>query len=498
MRRLAILAAITLISASTVGSLSTGAAIAGRGKGARVVRDAQAGVHKLKVTPPQQADTAVEPSISVNPNNPRNAVAVFQAGRVDAGCAQTIGYATTFDGGKTWRDGSLPKISKATGGTTPLVSDPVVAFGPKSVVYVNVLMCEDDQNDLAFSVSKNGGRTWNKPIRVPTERTLPFDDKNWIVVDNGKGLGHHPGRVYLVWDNIAPVVAMYSDDQAKTWHGPFVVYGGQGIGTIPLVLPSGDLAVVFNTLAWPAPPIPDGPRPPDGGTVTRPFKYLISVAAGAGLVPTGGPLTFSPPVTVAADFGRDVRQQRAGEGLPTADVDPKTGRIYVAWSDNRFRKDIVNDIVLVHSDNGVSWSEPKRINPGARDDYLEHFTPALAVGKDGIVRVSYRTQQQAPSITRFSPYVDTYYQQSTNNGRTFSKPLKVNKRVRTDVRFAAFSRNSAFLGDYSQIAVTGSWAYIVRCEAFRLKKSERAIFPPAVHHQRAWVAVVDADGDGRR
>jgi hypothetical protein len=208
-------------------------------------------------------------------------------------------------------------------------------------------------------------------------------------------------------------------------------------------------------------------------------------------------LVFTPPVTVAEYRGRDVRMQRASENLPTAAVDLTTSRIHVAWEDGRFRDDIVNDIVSTHSDDGgITWSPVQRVNPGPTDDFLEHFTPAIAVGDDGIVRISYRTQQQDESIAKFSPYVDTIYQQSTDGGETWSKPLKVNQRVRTDIRFAAFSRVSAFLGDYSQVAVGGSWAYIVRAEAYRVSKKEKATFPPTVHHQRIWVAVVDSDGDG--
>jgi hypothetical protein len=347
-------------------------------------------------------------------------------------------------------------------------------------------------------VSNDGGRTWGEPILVPTERTFPLDDKNWMTVDNGTGPGHHPGRVYLVWDNVAPVVAMYSDDRARTWNGPFVVYPGQGIGSLPLVMPNGDLAVVFQgAQVLPALPSEGSIDPMD---VAQTEKYLIATAAGAGSVPTGSPLLFGPPTGVGAYRGVDVRYHRAGENIETAAVDPKSGRIYVAWEDNRFRQDVVNDIVITHSDDaGLTWTPVRRVNPGRTNDYVEHFTPAIAVGNDGVLRVMYRQQKQAvdaADIPDRTPYVDTYYQQS-RDGMSFTKPLKLNTRVRTDIRFAAYSRESAFLGDYNQIAVAGSWAYIVRCEAFRLNRRERAEWPPAVHHQRAWVAVVDGDGNGR-
>src|SRR5205807_8815848 len=49
-----------------------------------------------------QPDTQIEPSIAVNPANPKNAVAVYQEGRIADGGDATNGFATTFDGGSTW------------------------------------------------------------------------------------------------------------------------------------------------------------------------------------------------------------------------------------------------------------------------------------------------------------------------------------------------------------------------------------------------------------
>jgi hypothetical protein len=462
-------------------------------------------MHTLIAKGAQQQDTAVEPSIAVNPNNPLNAVIGFQAGRVDGGCAQALGYGTTFDGGRTWTWGMVPKLTTSTGGTVPLASDPVIAFGPSNTVYYSELTCPGGGDDLATSVSKDGGKTWGDPIPLPI--TAPMDDKNWIIVDNGTGLGHHPGRLYLVWDDIAPVLAAYSDDEAKTWQGPFVVYPGQGIGTVPLVMPNGDLTVLFNTIAY-APHVPSDGQP----EMPNVSEMIVTTAKGAGAVPTGGPLVFTPPTGSGSDQGNPTPGHRAGVGLPTAGVDPTTSRIYAAWQDSRYRQDGLNDIVVTWSDTfGAAWKKPQPVNPGPRDDSVEHFTPALGVGSDGSVRIAYRTQEQG------TDYVDTVYQQSTDGGQTWSAPLVINtglipeflsqdppvqRPVRTDVRFAAFSRGGAFLGDYSQVATTGSWTYVVRCEAYPTSaeedENESGPSAGAVHHQRAWVAVVDADGDGIR
>jgi hypothetical protein len=267
-------------------------------------------------------------------------------------------------------------------------------------------------------------------------------------------------------------------------------------------MPNGDLAVVFNTLAG-LPPIPAGSEPEASFTGG---KMVVSVAKGAGALPTGAPLTFTPPLGTGTDQSRPTPGHRAGDGLPTVAVNPTSGRIYAAWQDGRFRTDGLNDIVVTSSDDtGVTWTRPRAVNPPPRDDFVEHFTPAIGVGSDGSVRISYRTQLQGED------YVDTVYQQSTDSGQTWSEPLLINTGlvpeyleqgqqvpVRTDVNFAAFSRGGAFLGDYSQIATTGSWTYIVRCEAYPTFEGEEGGLGPTDNHQRAWVAVVDADGDGIR
>jgi hypothetical protein len=162
----------------------------------------------------------------------------------------------------------------------------------------------------------------------------------------------------------------------------------------------------------------------------------------------------------------------------------------VGWEDARFRTDGANDVVVTSSDDGgITWTPAKKINPGPPDDQVDHYNLALAAGPNGVLRVAYRVRQEAAAVKDFSPFVDTYFQRSTDGGATFSKPLRVN-RIRSNVDFAAFSRNGAFHGDYNQVAVAGARTYVVRCESYSVTPGEPATFPPSVYHQRTWVAVV--------
>jgi hypothetical protein len=479
-----------------------------------------------------QTDTEIEPSIAVNPEDPMNAVAAFQVGRRDFAGAATTGWATTFDGGQTWNHGLLPHLTERSGGPFERASDAVVAFGPNDTVYINSLVfdaphalacpeCVADRfglrSGLALSASRDGGATWEDPVFLQDDLAGGTIDKNWIVVDNGDGAGHHKGRVYCVWDRVAPVLAAYSDDGGRTWIGGavdglgagsqsappatggagFLVYPGQGIGVIPLVLPNGDLAVVFLTEVAPLPVL----HPAPGDNISEPIpgvtKIVVSIAAGAGSVPTGGPLVFGTAVSSAVVQPNHVRQQRASDGLPSATVGPD-GDITIAWNDGRFRTDVANDVVITRSiDGGLTWSPVQRVNSGPTNDYLDRFNVAVAAADNGSLLISYRQRQEAkqekPDGSSFSERVDTFLVRSTDRGHTFSAPLKLNS-VSNNMYFAAQSRGSAFLGDYEQVATAGNKTYVARAEPMAVDASEPHTFPPRFHHQRMWVAVAGPSG----
>jgi hypothetical protein len=262
-----------------------------------------------------------------------------------------------------------------------------------------------------------------------------------------------------------------------------------------MVLNDGSLGVVFMTDVAPVPALHTNPGDEMAEPIPGISKIIMARAAGAGLVAQGAPLVFSPPLSVGVYAGHEPRLQRASPGLPTAAVDPKSGRVYVGWDDSRFRTEPtspVNDPVLTWSDdNGVTWSGLKSLRTGRADDWVDRFNSMLDVGPDGTLSVAYRQRQEASSAADMSPFVDTYLVQSKDGGKTFSKPLRLNKAVRADARFAAFSRAGAMWGDYNQLAVAkDGTVYVVRCESYSVRRGEAAEFPPAVHHQRTWVAVV--------
>ncbi len=491
-----------------------------------VIRDNQAG--QFLLTPPApvaahpqliQPDTQIEPSISVNPANPLNAVAVYQEGRVSGGGDETNGYATTFDGGQTWQFGELPGLTYLVGGAQSgpnqfdRASDAVVAFGPNNLVYANSLVFTDStgggtHSGIATNVSSNGGATWSAPVFLENDNIQGSNDKNWITVDNSSASGHHLGRVYVTWDRGSPVVYSYCDancDQLANWlpltQAPIQFYPlspGQGISSTPLVLQDGSLGVAFTS----------------GSSV------VWALALDAGMVAFPAPLPFTQTtVTIATQTTRPIRYQRSCDSvLIMADVNPVSGTIYITWSDSRFRTEspsVVEDPVIVSSsdnDGLTPWGAVQRIDSGApTNDYVDRYCTSVAAGADGVVHVMWRQRQEdsnaAGDGSTFSPTIDTYYQESHDGAVTFTAPLLADIHQATNFYYGAFSRSGLFEGDYDQIATGGAYTYLVRDEAFPTSPNEP---PGLVHvgnvytgdpscnqpsclthlHQRTWVAVI--------
>lgn len=468
-----------------------------------LLRDHLAGFDALaKHVGPEQADTTVEPSIAVNPKNPLNAVIGFQVGRVDAGGDATNGYATTFDGGKTWTNGTIPGLTTGHGGTFDRASDAVVAFGTHNEVYFSSLLFNDTsggglESAIVNNTSLDGGKTWGPVTVVQDDPGGGLNDKNWLVVDNGSEGGHHQGRVYVTWDRVAGVIVKYSDDKGKTWvpaspaYAPNA-YAGQGISAYPVVKPNGDLFVAFMSEAAP-PAVTASPGDELAEAVSGLSKVSSATFVGAGTVPTGVPLPQAVVASVRTYTGNPIRHQRAGTLLSAA-VDPRTGRIYVVWEDSYFRSDAANDAVLAYSDNGYVWSNPVRVNPGKTNDNLDHYDPSVAVHDDGTVDVIWRQRQESASsdVDSYSVDVNTYLARSHDQGLTFGVPLKVDLSP-SDTRFGAFSRNGLFQGDYDQVATAGGLTYIVRSESYAPSATATAPDRPSattLHHQPTWVAVV--------
>jgi hypothetical protein len=259
-------------------------------------------------------------------------VATFQVGRFEDGGAGRIGWASSLDGGRTWRSGLLPGVGRA--------SDPSIAYDAAHRVWLAVSLgisggVEPTSIDVNRSVD---GRRWGRPLRPLSEPDEAFD-KEWIACDNAP-TSPRRGTCYIAYTDIrtpgAERIALSSSaDGGVTWTTPVPVGPpGPVVGAQPVSLPDGTLVVMW-------------------------VRGNLAVAARS----LDGGLTFQPTVTISEIQFSGTRGLRA-PALPSLEL-TRDGRALLAWPDCRFRSDCSgNDIVTSSSADGIAWTPPTAITNG--------------------------------------------------------------------------------------------------------------------------------------
>ena len=270
-KRMAVGAAVAIASAA----LLTGpAASAGAESTARVIRTVDvagwspyAGSDCNVATPyyTSPGGKEGEPSIAVNPRDPKNRVAVW----MDATRA-TVDVAYTHDKGKTWQRTSVPGIDECTGNNEQpweASGDPWLSFGPDGTAYLSTLTWAYFVTPPASSyvsvvhvqASTDGGRTWSTPVFVAGHH--PVSDKPMVVADP-----YHAGVAYEIWRNQSfglPVgdrgktrlLFAVTDDWGQSWSDPRVIARGtlsDFFGSPQLSVLKGGTLVATSSLANPA------------------------------------------------------------------------------------------------------------------------------------------------------------------------------------------------------------------------------------------------------
>lgn len=297
-------------------------------------------------------------------------VATFQSGRRFDGGASDIGFSTSRDGGRTWRDGHLPAVgvNSRPAGSAAFASDPVVAYdAARRVWLISTLAVSSARTELYMSRSADGLR-WGRPVVAARfEGNGLAYDKNWAVCDN-RPESPFFGRCYLAYTdhigNRLKLAVQVSDDGGLTWSAPVVaVRAPEAVGVVPVIRPDGSLVMPY---------------------LGR--DRIESVRS------TDGGQTFEQPVTIAPLSFQPVQGVRSFP-LPTADVDAR-GRLHVSWQDCRFRpRCAANDIVLSTSEDGTAWSAPARVTRDGGTDFI----PAIAIDRGtGKVAVAYHRCTGSP------------------------------------------------------------------------------------------------------
>ncbi|MGI9062073.1 MAG: sialidase family protein [Ktedonobacteraceae bacterium] len=406
-----------------------------------------------------------EPMLAEDPQNPLHLVGGSKFFTDPAHYRFQIGYYASFDGGCSWRDGGVLQGFKST----ILTSDISFAFGPHNVVYAATLFSVTTLtggSGIAVWASSDGGKTFGLPVNVTTDTTgQVFNDKPWIAVDTTKG--PHSGAVYVVWSydhgancgggNFCQQDLAFSRsiDGGKTFskfqviegHAPFCSYDAPGrpkhsnacdevIGAIPVVGPDGTISVAFAYI--------------DQISNTIPTLMLVVSSFDGGM-------TWQPPVwaaTIHDIYGLFPPERYRNESLPAFACDPRTGQLYLTWSD-KGKKDA--DILFETStDHGQTWSQIIRANDDPVGNGANQFQPQLAVAPNGVVTISFfDTRMDAQH-----KLIDVYLAQSVDHGVSFLSNVRVTTQSWDPAVKAPIDGNGLqFIGDYQGLATDNAFAH---------------------------------------
>jgi BNR repeat-like domain len=422
----------------------------------------------------------VEPFVDVNLTNANNLVGAWQQDRWSNGGSTGQMSAFSTNGGQNW---TIPPISPASntgqakfsrctggnaqnGGDYERATDPWVSFSPNGVVHQISLGINDSNVDNAVIASRSadGGANWRDPVVIKRDTQANFfNDKETLTANP-----HDSAFVYATWQRIvAPSIhasaragqraaafrsiAWFarSDDNGASYDTvkPILDPGNknQTIGNQIVVLPNGDLVMVFNLIRN------------TGDVKNRGFTAEVMRSTDNGD-------TWSTPIVVDRMFPAGVTDPEDGHGVRTGDlipeiaVDNNTGSLYVVWQDSRFtgREQVA---MSKSEDGGRTWGPTRRVSTVGGTN--QAFTPMVRVADngdadtdtDGTVAVTYydfrNDSAASPGLT-----TDTWIIRSTDGGDTFPTANEEAVGAAYDMRQAP-DAGGYFVGDYEGLDWAG-------------------------------------------
>ncbi len=415
-----------------------------------------------------------EPSIAVNPGNPMQVVAAYQA---------HASVAFSQDGGDSWKT--------ATGTASPnykVSGDVSITYdkhGAAILCYIafdklgteNYWARGATRNGIFVRRSADGGATWEAQERVviaqPTKPGIPFEDKSYIVADNTDS--QYGGNLYVGWTEFhlddSVILFSRSTDGGQSWSQPIDISAHHGLprddngavegfsgavaadGTLYAIWADGD-SIAFTSSH-------------DGGKTFTKSRSVIQTA----------PLYFA------------VQGLDRANGFPQISIDPRhgsMGRLYVTWSD--YRDGDIGVYCATSDDGGESWSKPVRVNSNPPHDGTDQFFQWLAVDPaTGAVNVIFYDRRLDPDNRKTTVTLA----RSVDGGAAFTNYAWT--------RDAFVTRRDEFLGDYIGVAalndkVYGVWAEIAPVETPKDKKGQ----PPTEFRPHTIVKIGVADfGSGK-
>jgi len=382
-----------------------------------------------------------EIQLAVNPGNPSEMVAAANTWDDMNGNCGAYGLQAVFfsgDGGASWGYTCPPDASDfvaagisgapncaALGGAT-FGSDPAVHWDAQGNVFLEyMLLCYTGNYYYSVVVAKStdGGANWSpQGVVVNSYGNGNLEDKNFYAIDNHAG-SPYSGRHYTCWDRANNEKSAYSSNGGATWHEIDIPASSGGCTSKG---PSGRYDLGCEMAVG------------KDGTVHLVFDTITCGARNCTCESmyytrsTNGGQSWSTPALVRtfnlAGFSTgscpDAQDDRCIGPFGAVDIDnsggSRDGTLYATFTDHTGSGVNTADVWMSRStNNGSTWSAPVRINDDATSNI--QFHPFLVVDQgDGSVVAGWHDARNDPG----NDAVDYYVARSTN-GTSFEPNVQV-------------------------------------------------------------------------
>jgi hypothetical protein len=184
-------------------------------------------------------------------------------------------------------------------------------------------------------------------------------------------------------------------DGGATWEPPRPIYNpgpeAWTIGSVLNVLPNGDLV--------------DGLAAAFFRDKRLKVRMVVIRSTDKGATWSATPVVVSElDTTFPGPYDPETGEPIRSGGLPDFAADPRSGRLYAVWEDDRPASGVDAIQFSQSLDGGRSWSAPIKVNKTPRSiprEDQQAFTPAVKVAGDGTVGVTYydlRANTPAPGL----------------------------------------------------------------------------------------------------
>lgn len=436
--------------------------------------------------------SSVEPTIAVNPKNSNRIVAAWQQDRISNGGAFEAGVAYSKDGGRHWHKSKV-SFQICTGGIIQRAGDEWLSYsadGSRLYLCAAALNATQEPNTenqfgVAVAISKDDGETWNRPrflfssMNFLNEPTKQFanSDKTSITADPNNSY-----NAIAVWANFNPsssyhgvTQSCYTRNGGKSWsavqllYDPFPDLVQQGLSNgiqndnqasnnVVVILPNkckksastNGHWLNFAVRSYAKSDATDEQyindtfpfqytltdivvnRSKDHGRKWDPHSQIVVPSYINNLLYTGG-YTYDNHGNITGGIGTLVRNDQT---LPSYNVNPHNGFLYVTYQTSAFRPDQLSQIGLVFSrDGGRTWSSPVQINRTPVNALNpQAFAPFVAITKNGRVGILYfdfrNDDRLDVNLTKMDAWLAIYQEVSDPNGGSLHNGLDFVEEIR--------------------------------------------------------------------